>query len=84
MARAIQVGDTQVSFSLWCDCIRIYIKGEEGNQCVLATDSKSYAIEKINTSNTVLLCKKMGENEYSVKGTTATILEVGGDADIPI
>ena len=42
----------------------------------MATNDKSYAIEKIDTSNTVLLSQTLGEGEMSVQGCCGTILEV--------
>ena len=58
------------------DLLRLYIKGEDGQQCIIATDSKSFALEKIDTSNTVLFCEKVEDDKYIVKGTSATIVEV--------
>lgn len=55
---------------------RVIIKGEGTEQCVLATQSKSYCIEKIDTSNTVLLCQQLNREEYKVFGGCGSILEV--------
>ena len=55
----------------------VYIKGANSGQCILSTSTKSYNIEKIDTSNTVLLCDKVDENSIVIKGISGSYLEVG-------
>ena len=54
----------------------VFIKGESTGQCILATSTKSFAIEKIDTSNTVLLCDQVDEDSIVVKGVCGSCLEV--------
>lgn len=55
---------------------RVVFKGEDTGQCILSTPTKSFALEKIETSNTVLLCKEEEKDHFSIKGTVSSYLEV--------
>ena len=55
---------------------RLLFKGEDTGQCILSTTTKSFALEKIETSNTLLLCREDGNDSYSIKGTVGMYLEV--------
>ena len=55
---------------------RLLFKGEDTGQCILSTATKSFALEKIETSNTLLLCKEEEDDRYSIKGTVGMYLEV--------
>lgn len=55
---------------------RLLFKGEDTGQCILSTTTKSFALEKIETSNTLLLCREDGNDNYSIKGTVGMYLEV--------
>lgn len=63
-------------FELNSQSISVYIKGENSGQCVLSTSTKSYNIEKIDTSNTVLLCDKVDDTSIVIKGIAGSYLEV--------
>lgn len=55
---------------------RLLFKGEDTGQCILSTTTKSFALEKIETSNTLLLCREDENDSYSIKGTVGMYLEV--------
>ena len=57
--------------------IRLYIKGEEAGSCVLTTSEEAFKLEKIETSNTVLLCVKEDSGILVAKGVCGSYFEVG-------
>lgn len=57
--------------------IRLYIKGEEAGSCVLTTSEEAFKLEKIETSNTVLLCVKEDSGRLVAKGVCGSYFEVG-------
>lgn len=63
-------------FVFWLMIYRVVFKGEDAGQCILSTPTKSFALEKIETSNTILLCKEEEENKFSIQGTVSSYLEV--------
>ena len=75
VANSIQQGETQGKNEL-NESFSVTIKGGGNEQCVLTTPHKSYCLEKIDTSNTVLLCKRSNQESYTVFGSCGTVLEV--------
>ena len=65
-----------IPFNRENESFSVTIKGGGNEQCVLTTPHKSYCLEKIDTSNTVLLCKRSNQESYTVFGSCGTILEV--------
>ena len=63
-------------FMLYFVIYRVSFKGEDTGQCILSTPTKSFALEKIETSNTVLLCREEEKNHFSIQGTVSSYLEV--------
>ena len=55
---------------------KLLFKGEDTGQCILSTTTKSFALEKIETSNTLLLCREDENDSYSIKGTVGMYLEL--------
>lgn len=56
---------------------RLYIKGKEAGSCVLTTSEEAFKLEKVETSNTVLLCVKEDSRKIVAKGVCGSYFEVG-------
>ncbi len=71
--------ETGTPYGMQCffHLIRLYIKGEEAGSCVLTTSEEAFKLEKIETSNTVLLCVKEDSGSLVAKGVCGSYFEVG-------